>query len=266
MTIIAMALSAVSKPDEKLYNMLGGGKLLISVIFLGFAIVFIVLWAKRHILRLYLINNKDPVNRAGYCAPKELRKEIENNFNKIAEMRLEPKLLCDQGQYDLSYSSINNEKDDRSYKFRRKAFDLMSCLDELLSRVNISLARKPFQTVRQQLLLLQGPPYSPFDGYSELCELVTHLYEHARYGAKEFTEADYIKYSNGVDELYDRVHQKFPVPGSLVINCEHHDVKDSTLTSGIIEDSLSQVIAPSALVENKANSLRFRDNSRNQII
>ena len=62
-----------------------------------------------------------------------------------------------------------------------------------------------------------------------------------------------------------RVHQKFPVPGSLLVNCEHHQVKGSTLTSGIIEDSLSQVILPSALVEDKS-SLRFRDNSRNQIV
>ena len=63
-------------------------------------------------------------------------------------------------------------------------FPLCLFSDELLCRVNISLARKPSQTVREHLIQLQGPPYSPFEGHSELCEKVTCLYEHARYGAK----------------------------------------------------------------------------------
>jgi len=36
------------------------------------------------------------------------------------------------------------------------------------------------------LVSLQSPPYAPFEGeeYTKLCEDVTQLYEHARYGSK----------------------------------------------------------------------------------
>ena len=57
-------------------------------------------------------------------------------------------------------------------------------IDELLSRVNVSLSRKPHQSVREHLTSLQGPPYSPFEGNTDLCENVACLYEQARYGDK----------------------------------------------------------------------------------
>jgi len=40
--------------------------------------------------------------------------------------------------------------------------------------------------VREHLVSLQSPPYAPFEGeeYTKLCEDVTQLYEHARYGSK----------------------------------------------------------------------------------
>ena len=57
-------------------------------------------------------------------------------------------------------------------------------LDELLCRVNILLVRKHNQSVRDHLKLLQGPPYSPFENLSDLCERTTCKYEHARYGSK----------------------------------------------------------------------------------
>jgi len=181
-----MTSTAVSAEDQSLFRWLAGGRLLIAIIFLGTAVLFIVLWAKRQILRLFLINRKGPLDNPGNNAPRHLKKEIEENFNKIAAMRIEAQLLCDQSDAHVSmYTSFVEERDDSTYKYRRKAFDLMSCLDELLSRVNIGLARKPSQNVRDHLMLLQGPPYSPFEGHSDLCENVTHLYEHARYGAKD---------------------------------------------------------------------------------
>lgn len=263
-----MSASALSGEDRHLFEFLAQGRLLVAIIFFGMGVVFVVFWIKRQILRLFLISRKGPVDQAGHSAPKDLQKEIEENFNRISEMRLEPKLLSDQGQHEPIYSSFVDERDDSSYKFRRKAFDLMSCLDELLCRVNISLARKPSQTIREHLISLQKPPYAPFEEKEELCEAVTFLYEHARYGAKEFTERDYTEYSNGIDLLYDRVFQKFVVPGSLLINAEHMKQKkaDSQITDSNVDETDSQMILPSVLIEDKNNGLRNRDTSKTQVV
>eukprot|EP00111_Clytia_hemisphaerica_P023172 TCONS_00068167-protein len=262
-----MSRTSINDDDENLFKWLEGGKLLISIIFLGVGIFMVVLWAKRQILRLYLINKKGPIDQAGHAAPKGLRREIENSFNKISGLRLEPKLLSDPGQHEPLLNSFVDERDDSSYKFRRKAFDLMSCLDELLSRVDFGLARKPSQNVREHLVSLQSPPYAPFEGkeYENLCEQVTRLYEHARYGAKEFGEQDYHVYSEKIDQLYDRVHQKLLVPGSLVVHADHqHQVKtQSQCTSNVETELTSQVILPSTLVESKTSGLRNRDGSKN---
>jgi len=260
-----MTSTAVSAEDQSLFRWLAGGRLLIAIIFLGTAVLFIVLWAKRQILRLFLINRKGPLDNPGNNAPRHLKKEIEENFNKIAAMRIEAKLLCDQSDAHVSmYTSFVEERDDSTYKYRRKAFDLMSCLDELLSRVNIGLARKPSQNVRDHLMLLQGPPYSPFEGHSDLCENVTHLYEHARYGAKEFTAAHYNEYSTGIDLLYNRVHQKFLIPGSLLVNSEYHQQMQESEYSAI-DESESLLILPSILIEDKNMGVRNRDSFKGPI-
>lgn len=262
-----MTKTAISDDDQNLFKWLAGGKLLISIIFLGTTMLMILLWVKRQIFRFSLINKKGPLEHAGHAAPWDLRREIEESFNKISELRLEPKLLSDPGQHEPLLTSFVEERDDSSYKFRRKAFDLMSCLDELLSRVNISLARKPSQNVRDHLISLQSPPYAPFEGneYAQLCEEVTRLYDHARYGAKEFCKADYIMYSEKIDKLYDRVHQKLLVPGSLVVHADHQQEIDTqshfTSNNDPIEIT-SQVILPSTLVESRTSGLRNRDGSR----
>ena len=62
--------------------------------------------------------------------------------------------------------------------------------------MNISLARKPSQNVRDHLVSLQSPPYAPFEGneYAQLCEEVTRLYDHARYGLKVCRYFKLLKY------------------------------------------------------------------------
>lgn len=226
-------------------DIFGKGGLLIAVIFTGMGVLFGVLWGKRQVHRVFLLSKKGPVEIAGKNAPKDLRKEIEESFSQVSEMRLEPKLLSDEGDQDLTYTTFVDERDDTSYKYRRKAFDLMSCLDELLCRVNIVLVRKHHQSVREHLKMLQGPPYSPFEGLTELCEKATCKYEHARYGSKLFGEEDYVKYSNCIDQLFDRIHQKFLVPGSLLVNPDHHHMNQNTDclenfdTESFIEPSIS---------------------------
>lgn len=44
---------------------------------------------------------------------QELRKEIQESFRSISEMRLEPKLLSDQGQHERAYISFVEERGKR---------------------------------------------------------------------------------------------------------------------------------------------------------
>jgi len=228
-------------------DIFGKGGLLIAVIFTGMGVLFGVIWGKRQVHRVFLLSKKGPVGKAGWFAPKELRKEIDQRFDLIAGMRLEPKLLSDECDQDLTYTTFVDDRDDSSYKYRRKAFDLMGDLDELLCRVNILLVRKHNQSVRDHLKLLQGPPYSPFENLSDLCERTTCKYEHARYGSKEFGEEDFIEYSNYIEQLVDRVHQKFLVPGSLLVNPEHHQhIQTSELNDDFDGESFAE---PSISIE-----------------
>ena len=64
--------------------------------------------------------------------------------------------------------------------------------------------------------------------------------------------------------LHCRVHQKFLVPGSLLVNSEHHPQMIQESQFSTVTDE-SQMILPSVLVEDKSFGVRNRDTSKTQV-
>lgn len=66
--------------------------------------------------------------------------------------------------------------------------------------------------------------------------------------------------------LYFRVHQKFLIPGSLVVNSGHHHLMKSSDDSAadLMAVDENSVILPSALVEDKT-SLRYRSSDTSKL-
>jgi hypothetical protein len=56
--------------------------------------------------------------------------------------------------------------------------------DDLLCSIDSEYCRESHQTIRDHLLSLQKPPRAPLAGSEDICDKVTQLYEHARYGKK----------------------------------------------------------------------------------
>ncbi len=212
-----MASEAVTDNDKKLLEIIGGEKLLITIIFVGTVLIFFILWANRHISRMFLISKKGPHTGVGNDAPKDLRKEIEKYLNLIKRVKTEPKLLCDQGNKDAAMSSYVERRDDSTYVYRRKVFDLMSCLNDLLCRVDVCLAPKQGRSIRDHFQDLQKPPYAPFLDCKELCDRVVGRYEHARYGSKSFDLTEFEAFAEDMENLTQKVYHNLPVPGSLLM-------------------------------------------------
>lgn len=196
----------------------GGEKLLITIVFVGTIVLFCILWINRHISRMLLIAKKGPHTNIGNDASKQMKRKIERCFELVAKISVEPKLLSDQGCKDTAVmSSFIERRDESTYVYRRKAFDLMSCLNDLLCRVDVCLALKPGQSVGEHMEDLQKPPYAPFFECKELCSSVVGIYEHARYGLKPFESSEYEKFAEDMQALTKKVYDRLQVPGSLVI-------------------------------------------------
>eukprot|EP00794_Sanderia_malayensis_P000525 gene525-1176_t len=238
-----MASEAVTHNDKKLLQIIGGEKLLITIIFVGTVLLFFILWANRHVSRLFLISKKGPhTTPVGSDAPKKLKKLIERYFNLISKIRPEPKLLCDQGQGNKEMmSSYVEQRDEGTFVYRRKAFDLMSCLDDLLCRVDVCLACKPGKTKREHFEVLQNPPYAPFLDCKDLCERVAERYEHARYSSKPFDLQDYEAFAEDMATLTQKVHNTLMVPGSLLVpSARATTSKSQSHTSSLFDRDQSQ--------------------------
>ena len=211
-----------------------GEKLLITIIFVGTIVLFCILWTNRHISRMFLISKKGPHANVGNGATKDLKRKIDRYFGLINKLSIEPRLLSDQGCKDTVMSSFVERRDESTYLYRRKAFDLMSCLDDLLCRVDVCLARKPGQSVKEHMENLQKPPYAPFVDCKDLCLRVVTMYEHARYGVKPFEVSDFEKFSEEMNDLTKKVYNKLQVPGSLIVPLKRslNEQSEASLLSG----------------------------------
>eukprot|EP00112_Aurelia_sp_Birch-Aquarium-sp1_P021866 Seg599.9 transcript_id=Seg599.9/GoldUCD/mRNA.D3Y31 product="putative protein C1orf43-like" protein_id=Seg599.9/GoldUCD/D3Y31 len=233
---------ASDSSDKKLLQIWGGEKLLTTIIFVGTLVLFFILWTNRHISRMFLISKKGPHISIGNDAPRGLKRIIDKYFMLIVRLAIEPKLLSDQGCKDSVMTSFVERRDESTYTYRRKAFDLMSCLDDLLCRVDVCLASKPEQTIREHMEELQRPPYAPFVDCKELCDRVIARYEHARYGTRSFDFGDFERFSEDIQALTQKIHDKLQVPGSLVVpisrsakNESQSSVQSKEKSQGLIE-------------------------------
>ena len=197
---------------------------------------------------MFLISKKGPHTSIGNDAPRELKKAIEKYFAVILKIAIEPKLLCDQGNKDLAMSSYVERKDESTYIYRRKAFDLMTCLNDLLCRVDVCLATKHGQTVKEHFMDLQKPPYAPFLDCKELCERVVEKYEHARYSCRGFDLSDYEILATDMDALTKKVYSRLPVPGSLLLPSSKVEQSQSQTSS--VFDRHSQGLINSESIRN----------------
>lgn len=180
---------------------------------------------------MLLIAKKGPHTNIGNDASKDIKRKIEMYFDIITKLLIEPKLLSDQGCKDTALmSSFVVRRDESTYLYRRKAFDLMSCLNDLLCRVDVCLAAKPGQSAAEHMEDLQKPPYAPFVECKELCTSVVTLYEHARYGTHPFEHSDYDKFASEIQALTNKVYDRLQVPGSLVVPAKRTADEGSVLS------------------------------------
>ena len=214
---------------------------------------------------MLLIAKKGPHVNIGNDSSKEMKRKIERYFDLVTKLSIEPKLLSDQGCKDTAVmTSFVERRDETTYTFRRKAFDLMSCLNDLLCRVDVCLAAKPGQSVAEHMEDLQKPPYAPFTECKELCASVVALYEHARFGAKPFENSDFEKFAKEMQAMTRIVYDKFQVPGSLLVPAKRATL-DASISS-MLSGEKSQGIIDFNEMKNSNVVYRKKDDERTMLL
>lgn len=211
----------LGKTDTAILNAFGGPDIVMIVIFAATIVMVLVLLVKRQLLRILLISKRGAHTAISSGAPRKLAREIEASIRRVERLKIEPRTLAenipqpsgDGLQSQTRVDSVNNLHD---LRYRFKAIDSMTCLDDLLCSVDVRFCRKSHQTVRDYMASLQQPPRSPLAGSEAICDKVVKLYEHARYGKKEFGEQEYMQIANHIETLKTRLRQKVSIPGTLV--------------------------------------------------
>ncbi|XP_029196508.1 protein C1orf43 homolog isoform X1 [Acropora muricata] len=215
-----MAADSVSSTDAKLLKKLGGVGLVMTIIFAISIVIVIVILVKRQILRMLLLSKRGPHSPVGSDAPRSLGRDIAARLQRISQLRMEPRMLSEQFNKPLDGTANFESPSDqytRSYKYRMKAMDKMTELDDLLCTIDFKYSRKKKQSVRDHLKSLQKSPYSVIRGGDDTINEVSGMYEHARYETKEFGALQYRKFAYLVEQLKDRVRLYVNVPGSLIV-------------------------------------------------
>ncbi|PFX34890.1 Uncharacterized protein C1orf43-like [Stylophora pistillata] len=197
----------VSSYDAKLLKNLGGVGLVMTIIFTISVGLLIVIIVKRQILRMLLLSKRGPHSPVGSDAPKRLGRKITAHLQRISQLRMEPRMLSEQFNKPADGTSNFDSPSDqytRSYKYRMKAMDKMTELDDLLCTIDFKYSRKKKQSVRDHLKSLQGPPYNIIRGGDDTIREVADMYEHARFETKEFGALQYRKFAYLVEQLKDR--------------------------------------------------------------
>lgn len=212
----------MSKTDINLLKKFGGPELVMVVILTATVFLILVLLVKRQLLRMLLISKRGAHTTIGSGAPRKLAREIEASVRSVERLKIEPRTLAENLQLQPSGNRLRSQTRDSSMnnlynlRYRFKAIDSMTYFDDLLCSINVRYCRRSHQTVRDHLTVLQQPPQPPLSGCEGTCEKVVNLYEHARYGKKEFGHREYEQLSSHIEELKIRLHQKVTIPGTLV--------------------------------------------------
>ncbi|PIK44194.1 hypothetical protein BSL78_18970 [Apostichopus japonicus] len=163
------------------------------------------LFAKRQISRVTIRSRRGAHYPIGQNAPRKLQREITRRLEQINQIKYEPKLLV-ENDYRLTKGDISGEK--CSYIYRLKALDAYKQFDHLVKKVEPRLERTPDCSVRKFVIQVRESPITPMKGASSnLCKAFIDAYEHARYGYKVFSEAEYNNYMALLHELLSRGHR-----------------------------------------------------------
>ncbi|XP_068693192.1 protein C1orf43 homolog isoform X2 [Montipora foliosa] len=226
---------SVSSTDAKLLKELGGVGLVMTIIFTISFVLVIVILVKRQILRMLLLSKRGPHSPVGFDTPKSLGREIAARLQRISQLRMEPRMLSEQFNKPFDGTANFESPSDqytRSYKYRMKAMDKMTELDDLLCTIDFKYSRKKKQSVREHLKSLQKAPYNVIRGGDDTVNEVSDMYEHARFETKEFGALQYRKFAYLVEQLKDRVKDELPLPtlDTVVAPCVPHSYKKGSPT------------------------------------
>ncbi|XP_071845176.1 protein C1orf43 homolog [Apostichopus japonicus] len=164
------------------------------------------LFAKRQISRVTIRSRRGAHYPIGQNAPRNLQREITRRLEQINQIKYEPKLLV-ENDYRLTKGDISGEK--CSYIYRLKALDAYKQFDHLVKKVESRLERTPDCSVRKFVIQVRESPITPMKGASSnLCKAFIDAYEHARYGYKVFSEAEYNNYMALLHELLSSLKPK----------------------------------------------------------
>ncbi|XP_015753957.1 PREDICTED: uncharacterized protein LOC107333641 [Acropora digitifera] len=206
-----MAADSVSSTDAKLLKKLGGVGLVMTIIF---AISISTQEATNDLLCTidfkYSRKKKQSVRdhlKSLQKSPYSVIRGGDDTINEVSGM-------YEHARYE---TKIPSDQYTRSYKYRMKAMDKMTELDDLLCTIDFKYSRKKKQSVRDHLKSLQKSPYSVIRGGDDTINEVSGMYEHARYETKEFGALQYRKFAYLVEQLKDRVRLYVNVPGSLIV-------------------------------------------------
>lgn len=211
----------LGQADTEILRKFGGPTLVMTIALTATALLILVLLVKRQLLRKMLIPKSGAHTTVASGAPRKIAREIEASIRRVERLRIEPRTLAENIQQP-SRENLRSQTGGESVsnlhnlRYRYKAMDSMTCLDDLLCSVDVRYCRKSHQTVRDHLTILQKPPHAPFSGSEVICENVVKLYEDARYGKKEFGEQEYEQLANHIEDLKGRLRQKVTIPGTLV--------------------------------------------------
>ncbi|XP_033633860.1 uncharacterized protein C1orf43 homolog isoform X1 [Asterias rubens] len=175
----------------------------------GSALLVVILFVKRQIMRFALRSHRDPHVQIGHGAPRSLQTQIDRQLTNASSRKYEPRLLGDD-DYRLKFLNRDTIAGEScTYVYRMKAVDALSKLDDQLEKIECRRVRPPCGNLKEYILSLRDPPQAPLKGASvALCRAFAAAYDNAHYGLKPFGETEYNNFMTLLHELLSCIRHK----------------------------------------------------------
>ncbi|XP_064619397.1 protein C1orf43 homolog isoform X2 [Lineus longissimus] len=200
---------------------------------LVFIIIFV--FAKRQITRFTLKSDKSPHAPIGRDAPKQLRNEIDRRLKRVAEIKVEPKLMSPY--YEDAFQ--NGRTHDCHFLFRMKAVDSLMLLDQEIKFYDSRLKRKAGQHLRQYLLNLTTGPLKMTK--IELIHDFADAYDNARHGPATFGEKEFIQYMEYLTEIVENIKCQIPNRRNSTASAASATSQTALITTTLLEGRSAEV-------------------------
>ncbi|XP_074649926.1 protein C1orf43 homolog [Tubulanus polymorphus] len=160
--------------------------------------LILFLFVKRQITRFTIRASRIPHSAIGADAPFALKQEIESRLRRVADIKVEPKLLCQKYT-----EALKTGEKDTHFLYRMKAMDSLTSLDQEIRYYDRTLVRKPGQNLRYYLTTLQSGPLKGIK--TDLIHDFADVYEHARHDPAEFGKREFEHYMELLEDLINHV-------------------------------------------------------------